>query len=124
MRERNKFFTKFGDLHTVQSEKIRFLSEKAMIRILDTKIYKPVARYSREVYNRVFQDTTGTRVYKQTVINKVGGLGWGTLCFLNAGLAENKGRNKWNWLLLSIFTGPLATAYIVITDSLKLSEDK
>jgi hypothetical protein len=79
------------------------------------RLFKPIARYSREVYNKVFQDPTGTRVYKQTVINKVGGLGWGTLCFLNAGLAENKGRSKWNWLLISLFTGPLSTAYIVIT---------
>lgn len=36
-----------------------------------------------------------------------GGFGWFTLAFINAGLAEGKGRSRLNWFLLSILLGPL-----------------
>jgi len=42
--------------------------------------------------------------------------GWGTLGLINAGLAENKGRNRVSWLLLSFLLGPVATAYIVFAN--------
>lgn len=44
-----------------------------------------------------------------------GKIGWGTLSLINGGLAESKGRNKWNWIFLSFALGPLATAFIVFT---------
>lgn len=46
---------------------------------------------------------------------KKNGLGWGTLSLINAGLAEQKGRDKALWGILSLFLGPLATAFIVLT---------
>jgi len=42
------------------------------------------------------------------------GPGWLTLAIVNAGLAENKGRGRWNWFLLSLLLGPIATYLIVV----------
>ena len=39
---------------------------------------------------------------------------WFTVAMINAGLAEQKNRSRWNWFLLSILLGPIATAIIVI----------
>lgn len=39
---------------------------------------------------------------------------WFTLAFINAGLAEQKGRGRLNWFLLSLMLGPVATALIVV----------
>ena len=43
-----------------------------------------------------------------------GGFGWFTLAFINAGLAEGKGRSRLNWFLLSLLLGPFATMLVVI----------
>lgn len=43
-------------------------------------------------------------------------VGWGTLALINAGLAQGKNRSGFNWFLLSIFLGPLATFLLVISD--------
>jgi hypothetical protein len=45
-------------------------------------------------------------------------IGWGTLALINAGLAQAKNRSGLNWFLLSLFLGPLATFFIVISDPL------
>lgn len=45
--------------------------------------------------------------------------GWGTLALVNAGLAQSKNRSGLNWFLLSIFLGPLATLFIVLSDPLE-----
>ncbi|WP_104166088.1 hypothetical protein [Arthrobacter sp. SX1312] len=37
-----------------------------------------------------------------------------SIAIVNAGLAEQKGRSRWIWFLLSLILGPLATAMIVI----------
>ncbi|QYM77475.1 hypothetical protein [Leucobacter luti] len=42
------------------------------------------------------------------------GMFWGTLALINAGLAEQKGRSRLNWFLLSLVFGPIATALIVV----------
>ena len=39
--------------------------------------------------------------------------GWGTLSFINAGLAQSKGRSGLLWWFASIFLGPVATLLIV-----------
>ena len=39
---------------------------------------------------------------------------WFTLALVNAGLAEQKNRSRWNWFLLSILLGPIATLLIVV----------
>ena len=36
-------------------------------------------------------------------------IGWGTLALINAGIAQGKNRSGFNWFLLSIFFGPVAT---------------
>jgi hypothetical protein len=41
-------------------------------------------------------------------------LGWGTLAFINAGLAQAKGHSRLVWFLLSLFLGPIATAILVV----------
>ena len=41
-------------------------------------------------------------------------VGWGTLSFINAGLAQSKGRSGLLWWLASIFIGPIATLLIVV----------
>ncbi len=42
--------------------------------------------------------------------------GIGTLALINAGLAEQKGRSRLAWFLVSLITGPLATFLIVVLD--------
>jgi cytochrome oxidase assembly protein ShyY1 len=39
-------------------------------------------------------------------------VGWFTLSFINAGLAESKGRSKAGWWFASLFIGPIATLII------------
>ena len=41
---------------------------------------------------------------------------WLPLALINAGLAESKGRGRWNWFLLSLILGPIATFLIVTWD--------
>lgn len=43
-------------------------------------------------------------------------LGWFcfTVAIINAGLAEQKNRSRWNWFLLSVLLGPIATVLIVV----------
>ncbi|MBM7412978.1 CHASE2 domain-containing sensor protein [Clavibacter michiganensis] len=54
----------------------------------------------------------------QTVLDGswLGSSGWLTLALVNAGLAEQKGRSRWNWFLVSIVLGPIATFFIVTWD--------
>jgi hypothetical protein len=42
------------------------------------------------------------------------GIGWFTLSLINAGPAQTKGRSGWNWWVVSLLLGPLATAMIVV----------
>ena len=49
-------------------------------------------------------------------------VGWGTLSFINAGLAQGKGRSGLNWWFISLLLGPLATLLIVVMEP--LSRDK
>lgn len=39
---------------------------------------------------------------------------WFTLALINAGLAEQKGRSRLAWFVVSLFFGPIATALIVV----------
>lgn len=41
-------------------------------------------------------------------------VGWGTLIFINAGLAQGKHRSGLAWGLVSLLIGPLATVLIVL----------
>lgn len=41
------------------------------------------------------------------------GAGWFTLSLVNAGLAQGKNRSGFNWFVLSLLFGPLATFLIV-----------
>ncbi len=43
-------------------------------------------------------------------------VGWGTLMLLNAGLAQSKNRSGLAWFFVSLFLGPIATFFIVVTD--------
>lgn len=43
-------------------------------------------------------------------------VGWGTLALINAGLAQGKNRSGFNWFLLSILLGPVATFCLVVSD--------
>ena len=49
-------------------------------------------------------------------------IGWGTLALINAGLAQAKNRRGLNWLLISLFLGPLATFFVVISDPIAPTE--
>lgn len=42
------------------------------------------------------------------------GGGWFTLALVNAGLAEQKNRSRWNWFLVSLLLGPIATFLVVV----------
>jgi hypothetical protein len=39
---------------------------------------------------------------------------WASLTLVNAGLAQGKGRSAWNWWVLSLVLGPVATFLIVV----------
>ena len=41
-------------------------------------------------------------------------VGWTTLAFINAGLAQGKNRSGFIWFLLSLFLGPVATFLLVV----------
>jgi hypothetical protein len=41
-------------------------------------------------------------------------IGWFTLAFINAGVAQGKNRSGLAWFLLSVFLGPLATFILVV----------
>ncbi|WP_317229275.1 hypothetical protein [Clavibacter sp. MX14-G9D] len=43
----------------------------------------------------------------------IGSWGWLALALVNAGLAEQKGRSRWTWFLVSLLLGPIATFFIV-----------
>jgi hypothetical protein len=78
-------------------------------------LFKILKFNKRQNYTQTFRNVTndGRVVY----LTKYGsrGIGWTSLSLINAGLAENKGRNKFSWLILSFLLGPFATAYIVFT---------
>jgi hypothetical protein len=40
-------------------------------------------------------------------------VGWGALALINAGLAQGKNRSGFNWFLLSLLLGPVATFILV-----------
>jgi uncharacterized membrane protein YhdT len=46
-------------------------------------------------------------------------VGWGTLAFINAGLAQAKGHSGLAWFLLSVFLGPIATFILVVFVDMK-----
>ena len=46
-------------------------------------------------------------------------VGWGTLALINAGIAQGKNRSGFNWFLLSLILGPVAT-FILVTFMAKL----
>jgi hypothetical protein len=39
---------------------------------------------------------------------------WLSLSLVNAGLAQTKHRSAWNWWVISLFIGPIATLLIVV----------
>lgn len=43
-------------------------------------------------------------------------VGWGTLALINAGLAQGKNRTGFNWFILSIFIGPIATLILLFVE--------
>ncbi|MDY0395957.1 hypothetical protein RWE15_18210 [Virgibacillus halophilus] len=43
-------------------------------------------------------------------------VGWGTLALINAALAQGKNRTGFNWFVLSLFTGPLATFILLFVE--------
>lgn len=45
-------------------------------------------------------------------------VGWGTLCLINAGLAQGKNRSGLGWFLLSLLLGPIATFLLLIVRKL------
>lgn len=45
-------------------------------------------------------------------------LGWGTLCLINAVLAQGKNRSGLNWFLISVFIGPVSTFLLAIIEKL------
>lgn len=53
----------------------------------------------------------------KSVVNEYG-IGWGTLALINAGLAQGKNRSGFNWFLISLLLGPLATFLLLLMDKL------
>ncbi|WP_176087276.1 hypothetical protein [Virgibacillus dokdonensis] len=49
-------------------------------------------------------------------------VGWGTLALINAGLAQGKNRTGFNWFVLSLLIGPIATLILLFAE--KYPEDE
>jgi len=47
---------------------------------------------------------------------------WFTLSLVNAGLAQSKGRGGFQWWLVSLLLGPIATLLIVVWPALRAGE--
>jgi len=45
-------------------------------------------------------------------------VGWGTLALINAGLAQGKNRSGFNWFMVSLLLGPVATFLLLIVETL------
>jgi len=45
-------------------------------------------------------------------------VGWGTLALINAGLAQGKNRSGFNWFMVSLLLGPVATFLLLIVEKL------
>ena len=43
-------------------------------------------------------------------------IGWRTLALINAGLAQGKNRSGFNWFILSVFLGPIATLILLFVE--------
>ncbi|MCK5810273.1 MAG: hypothetical protein KAH00_04245 [Cocleimonas sp.] len=43
-------------------------------------------------------------------------LGWGTLCLINAVLAQGKNRSGLIWFIISIVLGPVATLFLALLE--------
>jgi len=44
--------------------------------------------------------------------------GWGTLALINACLGQSKNRSGFNWFLVSLLLGPIATFLLAISEKL------
>jgi hypothetical protein len=44
--------------------------------------------------------------------------GWGTLALINACLGQSKNRSGFNWFLISLLLGPIATFLLAISEKL------
>ncbi|MAV90057.1 MAG: hypothetical protein CL676_01460 [Bdellovibrionaceae bacterium] len=44
-------------------------------------------------------------------------VGWLSLALINSALAKAMGRDSGSWFLISIFLGPFATFFLIVTDS-------
>jgi len=42
-------------------------------------------------------------------------VGWGTLALINSALAQLQGRSALLWFFLSLFFGPIATLFLLVT---------
>jgi len=72
-------------------------------------------------YNQIYEENyTNGAVW----LNEKGGqmmdnqyvVGWGTLALINAALAQGKNRTGFNWFLLSLLLGPLATLILLFVE--------
>jgi hypothetical protein len=52
------------------------------------------------------------------------GAAWATLTLVNAGLAQGKNRSGWNWFLISLLLGPVATFLIVTSRALERPDSR
>lgn len=50
------------------------------------------------------------------VMNEGYFVGWGTLALINAVLAQGKNRSGFNWFLLSLLLGPVATFFLALSE--------
>lgn len=51
-------------------------------------------------------------------------VGWGTLALINAGLAQGKNRKGFNWFILSVFFGPIATLILLMMPKLEYDPER
>jgi hypothetical protein len=74
--------------------------------------FRKVVKGVRSVSGDNFKKTV--KVYPRDLVRLSAGIGWLTIAFVNACLAELKGKNKMHYFLASIPLGPLVTPYIVL----------
>lgn len=52
------------------------------------------------------------------------GAAWLTLSLVNAGIAQGKNRSGWNWFVISLLLGPVATFLIVTWPALERPDSR
>ena len=96
---------------------IRKLFINASSSKMDTVLYMLIVSRS-DIFGTAFftHEIIWLKVIGGTKMDNEYFVGWGTLALINAALAQGKNRSGFNWFLLSLVLGPLATFILLFVE--------